>query len=146
MSWGLAANKDRKLHGLIPTECKRSASGLPLLFLGAFGKWILSLLDRSLDSKRPRFAKTYGLGCGVGRGLGVGANLGVGDGLAVAVGVGETVPVAVAVGVALIVAVAVGVALTVAVAVGVALTVVVADGDAVGVAPPHIACGDTVIV
>src|SRR5882724_7880774 len=128
MSWGLAANKDRKLHGLIPTECKRSASGLPLLFLGAFGKWILSLLDRSLDSKRPRFAKTYGLGGGVGRGLGVGANLGVGDGLAVAVGVGETVPVAVAV------------------AVGVALTVAVADGDAVGVAPPHIACGDTVIV
>ena len=105
---------------MIPTECKRSASGLPLLFLGAFGKWILSLLDRSLDSKRSRFAKTYGLGGGVGRGLGVGANLGVGDGLAV--GVGETVPVAVAVGVAL------------------------TDGDAVGVAPPHIACGDTVIV
>ena len=99
---------------MIPTECKRSASGLPLLFLGAFGKWILSLLDRSLDSKRPRFAKTYGLGGGVGRGLGVGANLGVGDGLAVAVGV--------------------------------ALTVTVADGDAVGVAPPHSACGDTVIV
>src|SRR5882724_8160380 len=125
MSWGLAANKDRKLHGLIPTECKRSASGLPLLFLGAFGKWILSPLDRSLDSKRPRFAKTYGLDGGVGRGLGVGANLGVGDGLAV--GVGETVPVAVAVavGVALTVAVAVGVALTVAVAVGVALTVAV---------------------
>ena len=107
---------------MIPTECKRSASGLPLLFLGALGKWILSLLDRSLNSKRPRFAKTYGLGGGVGRGLGVGANLGVGDGLAVAVGVGETVPVAVAVGVAL------------------------TDGDAVGVAPPHIACGDTVIV
>ena len=99
---------------MIPTECKRSASGLPLLFLGALGKWILSLLDRSLNSKRPRFAKTYGLGGGVGRGLGVGANLGVGDGLAVAVGV--------------------------------ALTVTVADGDAVGVAPPHIACGDTVIV
>jgi len=33
-----------------------------------------------------------------------------------------------------------------AVAVGVALTVTVADGDAVGVAPPHNACGDTVIV
>jgi len=33
-----------------------------------------------------------------------------------------------------------------AVAVGVALTVTVADGDAVGVAPLHIACGDTVIV
>jgi len=77
-------------------------------------------------SKNLRPPKPYGLGGGVGRGLGVGANLGVGDGLAVAVGVGETVPVAVAV--------------------GVALTVTVADGDAVGVAPPHIACGDTVIV
>ena len=72
------------------------------------------------------YSCNYGRGAGVGRGLGVGANLGVGDGLAVAVGVGETVPVAVAV--------------------GVALTVTVADGDAVGVAPPHIACGDTVTV
>ena len=75
-------------------------------------------------SNSPIYSCNYGRGGGVGRGLGVGANLGVGDGLAV--GVGETVPVAVAV--------------------GVALTVTVADGDAVGVGPPHIACGDTVIV
>ena len=67
-------------------------------------------------------------------------------GVPLGVAVGVALTVAVAVGVALIVAVAVGVALTVAVAVGVALTVAVADGDAVGVAPPHIACGDTVIV